>query len=72
MKVIELTVVLTLSEIVHWPLASVVQEAVAPLLQAPLTTAPDRGWFMVARTVAFQKFLLIVELLPVRDATVTV
>ena len=52
-KVIELTVVLTLSETEHCPAESVVQEVVVPLLQAPLTTAPDRAGLMVARTVAF-------------------
>jgi hypothetical protein len=72
-KVIELTLVLTLMVTVHWPDASLcVQEAVARAVQTPLTTAPDRAGSIVATTVAFQKFLLIVELLPARDATVTV
>ena len=46
--------------------------AVVPLLQAPLTTAPLRAGLIVTTTVAFQKFLLTLELLPTRDATVTV
>jgi hypothetical protein len=71
-NVIELTFVLTLSVTEHCPLEPVVQEVVVPLLHAPLTTAPDRAGSMVATTVAFQKFLLTVELLPVRKATVTV
>ena len=44
----------------------------APLLQVPLTAAPDRAGSIVATTVARQKFLLMVELLPARDAIVTV
>jgi len=63
--------VLTLSVPVQVP-ASVVQEKALSLLQTPLTTAPVSAGSIVAITVAFQKFLLIGELLPVRDATVTV
>ena len=70
---IELTVeVLRLMETVHWPVVPVVHVAVEPLLHAPLTTAPPRAGLIVTVTIAFQKFLLTVELVPVNDATVTI
>lgn len=40
--------------------------------QAPLTTAPARAGLIVTTTVAFHNFLLTVELLSAREATITV
>ncbi len=71
-KLIEFAVDLTVTVTVHCPEASVVQLAEAPLPQAPVTTAPLKAGSIVTTTVALQKFLLMVELLPARLVTVTV
>lgn len=66
----EAVFVLTLSEAEHFPVPSVVQLNDLPPVHTPLTTAPDRAGLTKATTVAFQKFLLTVALLPVKEAMV--
>jgi len=71
-RVIEVVFVRTLVEPEQLPDPSVVQLNALPPVQVPFTTAPDSAGSTVTITVAFQKFLLIVELLPAKLETVIV
>lgn len=66
---VELILLLIFKLTEHLP-ALVVQLAVLPLAQTPLTTAPDKAGLTVMVTVAFHEFLLITELLGTRVAIV--